>query len=151
MTNNPREEAFKKTVKWTLAHLVEPPHRRPRTAKRRNYQLHCLTTRMTHIEQAIRDAVEKGGYKGGAELALSVLLKLPKYAQSQIWLDPAFWQALGTARGWGEKREIFFAEEIDGNLEGGVYWFPWFYNWHRFIDHLADGGDSETFFKSLVQ
>jgi hypothetical protein len=44
--------------------------------------------------------------------------------------DPDFWKALATARKW-----------TDVNA--------WRFHWHRFIDHLADGGDVESFFGAL--
>lgn len=74
----------------------------------------------THLEQAIRDAVEKGGYKNIPESGLTFNLDTehedyPRaiwYSQEypgegsviittqEILLDPLFWQALGKARGW---------------------------------------------------
>jgi hypothetical protein len=68
---------------------------------------------MTYIEQAIKEAVEKGGYHEGYHLAHfgdfgDVLFAADKGARSiavvvaEILLDPSFWQALGKARGWKE-------------------------------------------------
>lgn len=105
---------------------------------------------MTHLDQAIRDAVE-GGY-------------VPKYVTddffftfgkdgsigqnrrelSGIFLDPAFWQALGKARGWG----FDDAFHDQGMLEQ-QYGTEWKYRWHRFIDHLSQGKDIESFFASI--
>lgn len=60
----------------------------------------------------------------------------------ETFLSKAFWVALGKARGWQEewadKKLVAMLEE------------RWLYEWHRFIDHLATGGDAESFFASLV-
>ena len=53
------------------------------------------------IEETILKAID-GGYKGDK----AFLLGLPQYAQSQLWLDPAFWQALGKAMGWDGKASL---------------------------------------------
>ena len=78
---------------------------------------------MTHIEQAIREAVEKGGYdpvdKSGHGVMGSIFVGENYYSPHLAFLDPLFWQALATAR------------------------------WHRFIDHLAEGKDAESFFENL--
>ena len=86
---------------------------------------------MSNVHQAIRDAVEKGGYRyrwwkvndlesnegyNGFQLR----------ALSEHFQDPDFWKALATARRW---------EDVNA----------WRFHWHRFIDHLADGKDAESF------
>lgn len=115
---------------------------------------------MTHIEIAIRDAVEKGGYKDprfsittkedADEKYAELLNEYAKWTQRpQVFLDPAFWQALGKARGWNE----------------GGYGVTWTFNgdligqrdginksehiWHQFINHLQGGKDAESFFADL--
>jgi hypothetical protein len=90
---------------------------------------------MSNVHQAIKDAVEKGGYRyrwwkvndlesnegyNGFQLR----------ALSEHFQDPDFWKALATARRW---------EDVNA----------WRFHWHRFIDHLADGKDAESFFASL--
>ena len=90
---------------------------------------------MSNVQQAIRDAAERGGYQyrwwkvddlehneGYNGLQLRAL--------SEHLQDPDFWKALATARKW---------EDINA----------WRFHWHRFIDHLADGKDAESFFASL--
>jgi hypothetical protein len=90
---------------------------------------------MSNVQQAIRDAAEKGGYQyrwwkvddlehneGYNGLQLRAL--------SEHLQAPDFWKALATARKW---------EDINA----------WRFHWHRFIDHLADGKDAESFFASL--
>jgi hypothetical protein len=51
-------------------------------------------------------------------------------ALSEHLQDPDFWKALSTARKWEDTN-------------------AWRFHWHRFIDHLADGKDAESFFASL--
>jgi hypothetical protein len=50
-----------------------------------------------------------------------------------IFLDPSFWQSLIKA--------IF-----DMNKTSRTWWK---HEWHRFIDHLADGKSAEQFFADL--
>ncbi len=99
---------------------------------------------MTHIEQAIRDAVEKGGYGGGYRYQEAKDL----LNNDRIFLDPNFWQALGKARGWdkpvGKNYDWPVERTILSNLPNS-----WLYNWHRFIDHLAEGKAAEAFFADL--
>ena len=48
----------------------------------------------------------------------------------EILLDPEFWRCLGESLGWEE---------------GG-----WLYHWHRYIDHIAEGRNTEEFFENLL-
>lgn len=89
---------------------------------------------MTYIEQAIREAIEKGGYVENSGIPLSNGDIFRAYEVTV--LDPLFWQALGKARGWGDDPKY------------GVY-TEWRIHWHRFIDHLAEGKPAEDFFKDL--
>ena len=95
----------------------------------------CMNRAMNHVQQAIRDAAEKGGYRyrwwkvndleqneGYNGLRLRAL--------TEHLHDPDFWKALAKARKWE-----------DANA--------WRFHWHRFIDHLADGKDAESFFAAL--
>jgi hypothetical protein len=90
---------------------------------------------MNHVQQATRDAAEKGGYRyrwwkvndleqneGYNGLQLRAL--------TEHLHDPEFWKALAKARQWE-----------DANA--------WRFHWHRFIDHLADGKDAESFFAAF--
>jgi hypothetical protein len=58
--------------------------------------------------------------------------------------DPLFWQALGKAYGWGTD-----AINVSWNIKGKDMG-TWLYNWHSFIDHLAEGKDADSFFKELI-
>lgn len=76
--------------------------------------------------------------------------------QQKILLDPLFWQCLGKAEGWKQwlcscghyydKSGVIICpncKKIDAK-------YSWLQNWHTLIDHLADGGDAETFFTNLL-
>lgn len=94
-----------------------------------------------HLEQAIKDAVEKGGWRP----TLFSLPHLHDISLEKTLLDPAFWQALGKARGW-------YVMKKNGTRfdEHPARWDKWKVEWHRLIDHLAAGGSVEDFFKTLV-
>mgnify|MGYP000861035435 CR=1 FL=1 len=97
------------------------------------------------IQQAIEKAIEGGWDKTRALFGLNNA----SYSMEKVYLDPEFWQALGKSMGWWEQR--------DGNDCGGCETCDRTFNhskdyilyWHRFIDHLADGGTIEEFFESL--
>ncbi len=91
--------------------------------------------RVNSVQQAIREAAEKGGYRYRSWKVNDLepnegynalqLRALPEHLH-----DPDFWKALAKARKW---------EDVNA----------WRFHWHRFIDHLADGGDVESFFAAL--
>jgi hypothetical protein len=60
-------------------------------------------------------------------------------------LDPKFWQALGRALGWSEMCELALSyrhgEEECKSFRG----YYWVYQWHCFIQTLADGNTPDTF------
>jgi hypothetical protein len=90
---------------------------------------------VNNVQQAIRDAAEKGGYRyrwwKANDLEQSEGYNgLQLRALSEHLQDPDFWKALATARKW---------EDVNA----------WRFCWHRFIDHLADGKDAESFFADL--
>jgi hypothetical protein len=91
--------------------------------------------RVNSVQQAIREAAEKGGYRYRS-WKVNDLERNEGYnalqlrALSEHFHDPDFWKALATARKW---------EDVNA----------WRFHWHRFIDHLADGRDAESFFAAL--
>lgn len=102
------------------------------------------------IQETITKAIE-GGWNAGKEVKIQTYYKrLPtvsvgdlgedgEFLRTQEYLlDPLFWQSLGKAMGW----ETQFDEDKGFNHQ-------WQYEWHRFIDHLAEGKDAESFFESL--
>ncbi len=75
---------------------------------------------------------------------------LPGYQRSvfTILLDPLFWQALGKGFGW-EKTDYCWGCGYD---EGAtIDTDGWKIKMHHFIDHLASGGDIESFFTNLIK
>lgn len=97
---------------------------------------------------------------------------------AEVVLDKFFWQALGKSLEWGIVTEVKNrkcdecfgygytlgenGEEYDCYTCGNTgrikseekilspWKNNWKYHWHRFIDHLAQGGDAETFFNQLL-
>ena len=59
---------------------------------------------------------------------------------NETFLEPLFWQSLGKAMGWGSGKEFY---------EDGLTQKTWVREWHRLIDHLAEGGAAESFFEGL--
>ena len=68
----------------------------------------------------------------------------------KTFLDPQFWQALGRALGWNEACDLAISC-VHGHEEcqccRGSYWM---YQWHCFIQALADGNTPEAFFAHLT-
>ena len=126
---------------------------------------------------------------------------LPCCPDSEVLIDPLFWQALGKAMGWGEwnmkledvkhewelvkylpdtaktpvyeckcgarkVNDIIEIEDNEYNISeikkgewskrhalyghGGYRRKTWQQNWHRFIDHLAEGKSPDDFFNDLL-
>ena len=67
--------------------------------------------------------------------------------KSDVFLDPAFWQALGHARSWTIDEDF---KHWHGTIAEwkAKYWKT---HWHNFIDHLAIGKDTESFFEQLAK
>ena len=65
-------------------------------------------------------------------------------ARSEILLDPKFWRVLGRAMGWKEHPEADSPTRPPFAISD-----EWYMVWHEFIDHLANGGDRDEFFKKL--
>src|SRR5437660_12131987 len=68
----------------------------------------------------------------------------------ETFLDPQFWQSLGRTLGWSEACDLSITC-VHGAEEGqrcrGSYWM---YQWHCFIQALADGNTPEVFFENLT-
>lgn len=100
---------------------------------------------MRAIKQAITKAVE-GGYELKEAKCHHVLMHdengCPFGFHYEPWhfytSDPSFWQALGKELGWVDTD----VRRIEGKI--------WRFHWHRFIDHLAEGKDAESFFATLL-
>ena len=68
----------------------------------------------------------------------------------ETFLNPHFWQALGRALGWSAVRDLAIicvhGEEECRRCRG----YYWMYQWHRFIQALAEGNTPEAFFQHLT-
>jgi hypothetical protein len=67
----------------------------------------------------------------------------------ETFLDPKFWQALGRAFGWSEVCDLAIIcvhREEECSRCRGYYWM---YQWHCFIQEIANGKTPESFFESL--
>jgi hypothetical protein len=70
-------------------------------------------------------------------------------AVEETFLDPQFWQALGRALGWSEVCDLTITcahGEAECQSYRGYYWM---YQWHCFIQAIADGKTPEAFFESI--
>lgn len=107
---------------------------------------------MTHLEQAICDAVERGGYEPDFARFLwvkgySTRVRPEPTAneRSRILSDPAFYVSLGRARQWPEKLGQPYQT---GNGEWtDIMWAE--YKNHELVHHLHAKRDVESFFKDL--
>src|SRR4029453_6753152 len=68
----------------------------------------------------------------------------------ETFLDPRFWQALGRALGWSEVCDLTIicvhGEEECSRCRG----YYWMYQWHCFIQAIADGNTPGAFFARLT-
>ncbi len=98
------------------------------------------------IQQAVEKAIE-GGYHPEyipkflgkvkvEKVEIQSCIKSPDY-----FIDPLFWKSLGKAMGWKWcpfRHYQHTAECVE-----------WIVQWHRFIDHLAEGKSPESFFEQF--
>ena len=62
---------------------------------------------------------------------------------SDILLDREFWKYLGTGLGWSQRPVLLFGHSYcESELR---------YQAYRFIDHILDGKDIESFFSELLK
>ena len=116
------------------------------------------------IQEVVNTAVEGGYHIHGADGVATVYTGANRdysawtrtdnqssfmIPMQETFLDPAFWCALGRALGWEETYELVITC-VHGQEEcrrcHGSYWM---YQWHCFIQQLAQGHTPETFFASL--
>ncbi len=98
----------------------------------------------------MKEAIE-GGYKlsffEGEMVAKTGDLVHPVMMYKEL-LDPLFWQSLGKALGWDEIR---LGKPEGHAIPWGEEYWQWRYEWHCFIDHIAEGKDVDSFFKELLK
>jgi hypothetical protein len=117
------------------------------------------------IEEAMQKAVG-GGYHihgsdgietsyAGANSAFTAWTRKDNASTFQIaveetFLDPHFWQALGRGLGWSEVCEHALLCVHQGETSRRCRGSYWMYQWHGFIQVLADGNPPEAFFARLT-
>lgn len=118
---------------------------------------------MNYIEQAIKEAVEKGYkvpninllYTDAGETKMKKPGEIAYEANFRgmwqvICLDPLFWQALGRARGWAN--DVLGETNRWEKINGETRTFPsnvWAQKMLDFAYHISREKDAESFFKSL--
>lgn len=98
------------------------------------------------IEEAIKKAIE-GGYAAKEEIIIRERSFIYKSSHKNVsfkdmLIDSKFWQSLGKAMGWVIYEDCF-------NCQSDKKQEEWLYHWHRFINHLAEGKDINSFFETL--
>ena len=116
------------------------------------------------IQEAVNKAVE-GGYHihgtdgmatvyTGANSQYSAWTRTDNHSSflipvEETFLDPAFWRALGRTLGWEEACDLAITC-VHGHEEcRRCHGYYWMYQWHCFIQHIADGQTPVAFFASL--
>ena len=90
------------------------------------------------IEKIIQKAIE-----GGYEEPRSIRNKPLNLPYEVTFLDPSFWQSLGKALKWAKQHDVEWDDD-------GIQYIPeYIYHWHRFIAHLAEGKNAESFFETF--
>lgn len=94
------------------------------------------------INEAIQLAQSRGDYKA---IKPNEKGRIHDKFIAEILLDKDFWQAIGKA---------IDHNEYEKALAQGVFVYSekwdWLYQWHRFIDHLAEGKDINSFFETIT-
>ena len=93
------------------------------------------------MEKAIKIAIENGYENYPPEWNLNDYFVSTSDVEAQMIIDPLFWRALGRGLNW--------SLDLKDYIEG-IYWAEYQLQWHRFIDHLASGGEIDKFFKDLT-
>lgn len=101
------------------------------------------------MNEAIKLAIEKGGYE---PLFVEDRYALPMQHEpfrldkplNSILIDPRFWQALGRACGWREENGSICR---DASCQACHEYMR---QWHRFIDWIAEGKNTDDFFTNLI-
>lgn len=97
------------------------------------------------MNEAIRLAIEKGGYVNHAVSWYEGKIMLANRLEYQIALDPKFWPALGKALGWDDKVTV-----VIPNIPNLAYnQDSWLYYGLKYTELALTGGDTEKFWKAL--
>lgn len=105
------------------------------------------------MNKAIKLAIEKGGYKyghgvdGDYETDGWSYQEIIDEARDKVILDPLFWQALGKALGWREKKTGLLFRDLPEQANTIESCLPYA---HLYFDLILTGGDTEKFWKDLL-
>lgn len=104
------------------------------------------------MQKAIKRAIISGGYKPkGITLEVvdgEIFTFGKKLSDNECLLDPEFWKCLGKAEGWKWKEDISGTGDSIYLEQTGT---DWKLEWHKLIDHLAEGKDINSFFDNLLK
>ena len=99
------------------------------------------------MEKAIKKAIEGGYERKNGSFSLPMKLNdefdIWEYDNNTILLDPLFWQALGKTEGWDENETHWQGGDFVGKQS--------IFEWHNFIDHIAQGKEIDEFFNKLLK
>ena len=71
-------------------------------------------------------------------------------AMHEIFLDPDFWKCLGKAMGWDDYHYIGYDQKLGAMVaDERIGVDEWQFQWHKLIDHLAEGKSIESYFEEL--
>ena len=116
------------------------------------------------IQEALNKAVEGGyhiygsdgmnTYYAGANSECSAWTRMDNDSSFMVpmeetFLDPQFWQALGNALGWSEACDLAISCRHGAEACQRCHGYYWMYQWHCFIQAIADGNTPEAFFAQL--
>ena len=114
-----------------------------------------------NITEAMNKAVEGGyhvdgsdgtqTYYNSANSEYSVWTRTDNQSSFMIpveetFLDPKFWQALGRALGWDYSCHVCITCFRAGEECCTAHGYYWMYQWHCFIQAIANGKTTEAFF-----
>lgn len=122
-----------------------------------------------YMNEAIKLAIEKGGYKPYTWMTEKSVLVREEYTGYHLWLfkdgglnapaifseiliDPLFWQALSKALGWSDGTEELSTLIKKAKRVNKCVWQiqSWQYHAHRWLDAHFEGTEEE-FWESLIK
>ena len=68
----------------------------------------------------------------------------------ETFLDPQFWQALGRTLGWSEACDLSITCAHGHEECQRCHGYYWMFQWHRFIQAIAEGNTPDAFFEDLT-
>lgn len=91
------------------------------------------------MKEALKLAVEEGFRT--TDYQEDYILKWRMY--EIVTFDPLFWKAVGKELGWTSVNTAC--------NKCGIPFNGWKGHWHKFIEHLSEGGTPDSFFTNLIE